>query len=80
MKIVIGLCSWLLVWSLGSFAQAPVTTTTAASSVTQAIQLLQQALTALSPNISTRDITMSGTVHHISGSIDENGASRPVMS
>jgi hypothetical protein len=55
--------------SITSFAQSPVTTSPAAS----ATQLLQQALAALSPNITTRDVTLTGTIHHVAGALDENG-------
>lgn len=36
-------------------------------------QLLIQALHALSPNISTSDVTLNGSVHYTAGSVDENG-------
>jgi hypothetical protein len=50
-----------------SAAQAPV------SAGPQALQLLQSALAALSPNIKTQDVTLSGSAHYIAGSDDETG-------
>src|SRR5579862_7846213 len=70
MKIVSVTCFFLLSVCFVSFARAPVTTV---ATSTQALQLLQQALTALSPNITTSDITLTGSVHYIAGSEDENG-------
>jgi hypothetical protein len=74
MKIVIIVSCCVLSLSALTFAKSPAVTTTT-TSATQALQLLQQALAALSPNVTTRDVTLSGSVHHISGSIDENGTS-----
>ena len=37
----------------------------------QALSILQRALAALSPNITTQDITLSGSAHYIAGSDDE---------
>jgi hypothetical protein len=74
MKIVINLClAALSLFSLSSFGQSLAASTTTTGSATQAVQLLQKALAALSPNATTRDTTLSGSVHHISGAIDENG-------
>jgi hypothetical protein len=39
----------------------------------QALQILQHALTALSPTTATHDVTLSGSVHYIAGSDDETG-------
>jgi hypothetical protein len=39
----------------------------------QALSILQHALAALSPNITTQDITLSGSAHYIAGSDDETG-------
>jgi hypothetical protein len=50
-----------------SFAQQTPT------SSTQAVTLLKQALAALNPGTPTTDITLSGSVHYIAGSDDENG-------
>jgi hypothetical protein len=47
----------------------------ATSTSPQALQLLQQALTALSGSITTNDVTLSGTAHYIAGSDDETGTS-----
>jgi hypothetical protein len=44
-----------------------------ASSSPQAVQLLQGALKALTPNAATADVTLSGTAHYIAGSDDETG-------
>jgi hypothetical protein len=52
---------------LASAAQTPVATNT------QALGILQHALAALSPNISTQDVTLSGSAHYIAGSDDETG-------
>jgi hypothetical protein len=70
MKIVSVTCFMLLSVCFVSFAQSPVTT---AATSTQALQLLRQALAALSPNITTSDVTLTGSVHYIAGSDDENG-------
>lgn len=74
MKIVIALCSLCCVGllSLSSLAQSPTAAATT-TSAPQAAQLLRQALSALSPNLTTNDTTLSGSVHHVLGSIDENG-------
>jgi hypothetical protein len=57
-----------LVISVCCNAQAPAVATPAPP-----LALLQQALAALSPNVTTRDITLTGSVHYILGSDDENG-------
>ena len=43
------------------------------SSSAQALTILKQALTALNPGTPTTDVTLSGSVHYIAGSDDENG-------
>jgi hypothetical protein len=75
MKIVTTVCVFMFVLSLRAYAQSPTADAQAAqvATATQALQTLQKSLIALSPNITTRDVTLSGTVHHISGDIDENG-------
>jgi hypothetical protein len=77
MKTVTGLCVLMFVCSLRTYAQSPAaetqTQTAQVATATQALQTLQKSLIALSPNFTTRDVTLSGTVHHISGDIDENG-------
>jgi hypothetical protein len=50
-----------------SFAQQTPT------SNAQAVKFLQQALAALNPGIPTTDVTLSGSVHYVAGSEDENG-------
>jgi hypothetical protein len=57
--------SFLAIFSAS--AQAP------AAASPQALLILQKALFALSPNITTRDITLSGSVRSIAGSDDETG-------
>jgi hypothetical protein len=52
---------------LSSAAQAPVSTNP------QALTLLQNALTALSPNITTHDVTLTGSANYIAGSDNETG-------
>jgi hypothetical protein len=71
MKICIIACVCVFLLSAVAFAQSPTPTT--ATTSTQALQLLQQALKALSPNITTSDVTLIGSVHYIAGSDDEDG-------
>jgi hypothetical protein len=72
MKIVIAACVCVLSLSIVAFAQSPTATTTA-TSATQALQLLHQALAALSPNVATQDTTLTGSVHYVAGAEDEIG-------
>lgn len=73
MKIVIGACLFVLSLSLVAFARSPLSVVTTAASATQAVQLLHQALAALSPNVATQDTTLTGSVHYVAGSTDEIG-------
>jgi hypothetical protein len=70
MKIVSVTCFLLLSVCFVSFGQSPVPT---AATATQALQLLQQALTALSPRVATQDTTLTGSVHYVAGATDETG-------
>jgi hypothetical protein len=72
MKIVSIVCCCVLSLSALTFAKSPAVTTTA-TSATQVVQLLQQALAALSPNITTSDTTLSGSAHYTAGADDEIG-------
>jgi hypothetical protein len=67
MRIALFVAIFSLSTLLSSAAQAP------ASASPQALQLLQSALAALSPNIKTQDVTLSGSAHYIAGSDDETG-------
>jgi hypothetical protein len=67
MRIALFVAVFCLSTLLSSAAQSP------ASASLQALQLLRSALTALSPNITTRDVTLSGSAHYIAGSDDETG-------
>jgi hypothetical protein len=73
MKLVITTCLAAVCLWFALVVQPTVTATSTVATATSALQLLQQSLAALSPNIATRDTTLSGTVHHIAGSVDENG-------
>jgi len=72
MKIVIIVCLCVFSLSVVAVAQSPTATTTA-SSATQAVQLLHQALSALSPSVATQDTTLTGSVHYVAGATDEMG-------
>jgi hypothetical protein len=67
MRITLFVAIFSLSTLFSSAAQAPV------SATPQALQLLLNALAALSPNVTTRDVTLSGSAHYIAGSDDETG-------
>lgn len=52
---------------LAAAAQAPIVKDP------QALQILQRALAALSPNVAVQDVTLSGSTHYFAGSDDETG-------
>ena len=64
--IFIGAACSLLAF-LCAAAQTPVATNP------QALQILQQSLAALSPNIAVQDVTLTGSARYIAGSDDETG-------
>jgi hypothetical protein len=73
MKLVISTVLVTACFSIALIVQPTVTATNAASTAASALQLLQQSLTVLSPSIKTNDVTLTGSVHYIAGSTDENG-------
>jgi hypothetical protein len=67
MRVVCLAAAFSIFAFLSAAAQSPV------ASNPQALQILQQSLAALSPNIAVRDVTLSGSAHYIVGSDDETG-------
>jgi hypothetical protein len=67
MRIALLIVVFCLSTLFSSAAQAP------ASATPQPLQLLQSALAALSPNVTTHDVTLSGAVQYTVGSDEEAG-------